>query len=302
MNMEDIFTRCPGEEDAARGQPGGRGVLPPVTALAAAVLLIAVLGALVWCFTGTVTTTVDISGIVFPQHGIEQLRCRQDGLVSYLQVEVGDMVQAGDLIAIIPQLDVYAAIEQAHAAGAPQEELDALYEQYQAQSMIYTPVSGRVVDLVQKGQSVQAGEQIAGITSSDVYSNDVEIRAYVPVAVAQSISKGMTVRAYPQFTSGEQYQYIQGLVSDISTYPISLTDISEDLGRFYSSESIPQEGNIIEVRVTLLAGAEGESLSWTRADGGSLAVDFSTLCSMEVVVSETTPWERLTSWMGRGRQ
>ena len=48
--------------------------------------------------------------------------------MSYLQVDVGDDVEAGDLIAIVPQTDVYAQIEEARAAGASEQELAALYE------------------------------------------------------------------------------------------------------------------------------------------------------------------------------
>lgn len=296
MNLDELFSRQPTENDTPTVR-SGRDVVPPVTWLAGAVLLIAVLGALVWCFTGTLTTSVSISGIVFPQYGIEQIRSRQEGLVSYLQVEVGDMVEAGDLIAIVPQADIYAQIQEANASGASAEVLAELYERYQDESMVYTPVSGRVVDLVQEGSSIAPGDLIAGVTSSDVYTNEAEIRAYVPVSVAQSISKGMDVRVYPQSAYDEQYGYIQGLVSYISTYPITQADISEDLGRFYSSDNIPQDGNIIEVRVTLLAGSEDAALSWSRAKGGSLSIDVSTLCDMDVVIEETTPWERLTSWM-----
>ena len=296
MNLDELFSRRPTEADEPIAL-SGRSVVPPMAWLAGAILLIAVLGVLIWCFTGTLTTSVSISGIVFPQYGIEQIRSQQDGLVLYLQVEVGDMVEAGDLIAIVPQTDVYTEILAANEAGASEEVLAVLYEQYQAESMIYTPVGGRVVDLVQVGERITAGDLIAGVTSSDVYTNEAEIRAYVPVSVAQSISKGMDVRVYPQFTSGEQYDYIHGLVSSISTYPITQTDVSDDLGRFYSSAIVPQDGNFVEIRITLLAGENDTELHWNRADGGSLAVDVSTLCAMDVIVDEATPWERLTSWM-----
>lgn len=296
MNLDELFTRRPTESDTPTPR-SGRDVLPPVTWLAGAVLLIVVLGALIWCFAGTVTASVNITGIVFPHYGIEQIRSTRSGLVSYLQVDVGDDVEAGDLIAIVPQTDVYAQIEEARAAGASEQELAALYERYQSGSMIYTPVSGRVVDLVQTGQYIEAGELVAGVTSADVYSNEAEIRAYVPVSVAQRLSKGMEVRVTPQFTSGEQYNSIQGLVSSISAYPITQTDISEELGRFFTDEIVPQDGNIVEVRVTLLTGADDAALSWSRADGGSLNIDVSTLCALQVILDESTPWERLTSWM-----
>ena len=293
MDCEHIFTREPGERDRAPAWRRAR-VVPPAGWLVGAALLLAAAGAVIWGLTGTLTRSVDMTGIVFPQYGIEQVTSDQDGLVSYVQVEVGDLVEAGDLIAIVPQGELLEQIRLARAAQAPREELDALYGAYQDASMIYTPVAGRVVELVEIGSRVQAGEVVAGITSADIYSNEAEIRAYVPSTVARSIQKGMEVRVYPN-SAGEEYGYVQGLVSDISSYPITETDISDALGRFYSGEIVPQSENIVEVRVTLLAGADGTTGAWSRSEAGSLAVDTGTLCRMQVIVSEMSPWEYLRS-------
>lgn len=294
MDSERIFTRPRTEQDepAAFRRPR---VSPPVTWMAVAIFLLVVIGILVWCFAGTIVGSVRATGVVFPQYGIEQVTSEVDGLVSYVQVEVGDMVQAGDLIAIVPQVDLLEKIRSAQDAQAGQEELEALYKEYQAASMIYASVSGRVVDLVETGSSIQAGDLVVGITSSDLYSNEAEIRAYVPATVAQSIKKGMEVRVYPGTADAEDYGYVQGLVSDIFDYPITETDISDALGRFYTSEIVPQNENIVEIRVTLLAGSDQNGGSWSSAEGGSLAIDTGTLCEMEVITSEMTPWAYLWS-------
>ena len=294
MAFDDIFTRtpAPGDSPAPFRRPR---VAPPVTWLAAAVMLLAAAGALVWCFAGTITRSVRITGVVFPQYGIEQVTSEMDGLVSYVQVEVGDMVEAGDLVAIVPQGELLEQIRQAREAQAPQEELEELRSAYQASSMIYTPVSGRVVELVETGSRVQAGEVVAGITSADIYSNEAEIRAYVPSAVARSIQKGMEVQVYPSAADSENYSPAQGLVSDISDYPITETDISEALGRFYAGEIVPQDENIVEIRVTLLAGSEETAAAWSRAEGEAIAIETGTLCEMEIITSEMTPWAYVRS-------
>lgn len=300
VNTDYIFIRKPSREDGPAAYRQAK-IIPPALWLVGAVLLIAALGAIVWCLTGTVTRSIKISGVVFPQFGIEQVSCQADGMISYIQVEVGDTVEAGDLIAIIPQTQLLAEIQAVGTAGDEEQipaantgrELSALYDSYQSASMIYTPVSGRVVDLVQTGQYLQAGDLVASVTNADTSSNVAEIRAYVSATEAQSIKKGMEVRVYPRFSSDEEYGYIQGLVSNISSYPITETDISEELGRFYSNEMIPQGENIIEIRVTLLAGSDRSTLSWSGMEGDHLSIDIGTLCSMEVILSEMTPWESL---------
>ncbi len=294
MDSEHIFTRRPGEADLVPAHRRFR-VAPPVTWLAGAILLIVVLAAAVQCFTGTMTRTVAITGLVFPHYGIEQVTSQVSGQVSYVQVEVGDTVEAGDLIAIVPQEALYQQIEAARAAQADDAELDALYAAYEAASMIYTPVSGRVVDLVASGSAIQAGDLVMGVTSADSTTNEAEIRAYVSSTVAQSIQKGMDVRVYPSVSGSENYGYVQGLVSDISNYPITETNVSDTLGRFYTSQIVPQNENIVEIRVTLLGGSDGSTGVWSRAEGGSLTIDTGTLCEMEVILDEMTPWEYLRS-------
>lgn len=294
MDSERIFTRVPTDTDQ-RAAHRRFQVAPPVTWLVGLILLVVVLGAAILCFTGTVTQTVAITGIVFPHYGIEQVSSQVDGQVSYVQVEVGDTVEAGDLIAIVPQEDLYRQIQEAQAAQASQEELDRLYDAYQAASMIYTPVSGQVVDLVTVGSAIQVGDLVVGVTSADSTTNEAEIRAYVSSTVAQSIQKGMDVRIYPSVAGSENYGYVQGLVSDISNYPITATNISETLGRFYTDQLVPEGGNIVELRITLLGGADGSTGVWSRAEGGSLTIDTGTMCKMEVVVDEMTPWEYLRS-------
>ncbi len=295
MESDHIFTREPSETDRPPAFRRPR-IVPPVTWLAAAVLLIAAVGLCIWSFTGTIVRSVEITGIVFPQYGIEQVTSQAEGLVSYVQVEVGDTVQAGDLIAVVPQEELLREIETARASQASQEALEALYQAYEAASMIYTPVSGRVVDLIQAGDLLQMGDLVAGITNYSVDSfNEAEIRAYVPSALAQSIKKGMEVQVYPGSSGGEDYGYVYGLVSDISTYPITETDISEALGRFYTSEIVPQNENIVEIRVTLLAGSEETTGTWSQAGAGGLTIDTGTLCEMDVIISEMTPWEYLRS-------
>jgi len=294
MRQSDIFSRERDTEDAL-GLPPWWAVRPSAARLVGAVLLAAVAAAAVWTFTGTVTRSAEISGIVFPQYGIKSVKSQREGAISSLQVKVGETVEAGDLIAVIPDTQLLEEIEAARAGGASQQELEALYDQYQAGSMVYAPIAGQVVELAEGGAHIDAAETVAGITSSDPYTNEAEIRAYVSADTAQSISKGMEVRIRPKYNAKKRYGYLPGLVSSISDHPVTEADISRDLGRFCSGIEIPKDGDIVEVRVTLLLGADEGQAAWDGAGGAALALDVSTLCSMEVIIAEQTPWEWLTS-------
>ena len=251
MTEQDIFTRERGAADRRTG-PAWWAVRPSAMGLACAILTAGVIWALVWLFTGSMVLGVEISGIVFPQHGIQSVESRREGTLTCCQVKVGDSVEAGDLLAIIPH-------------------------------------SGLLEEAAGEGAHIQVGDTLADITSSDPYTNEAEIRAYVPVDTARSISKGMEVRIYPQYESRALRGYLPGLVSEISGYPITQADIQRDLGRFYSGQDLGE--NLLEVRVTLLPG------SGTGQGGEETAeLDLNTQCSMTVVIDEMTPWE----WL-RGR-
>lgn len=294
MKQSDIFSRERGAEDG-RALPAWWRVVPSTAWLVGAVLLAAVLAGTAALFMGTATRSVEITGIVFPQNGIESIKSRREGIISTLQVEVGEMVEAGELIAVVPSTRLLEEIEAAREGGASAQELEVLYSQYQMESMIYTPISGQVVELAEPGSIVEAGDTVAGITKADQYTNESEIRAYVPVGTAQSISKGMDVRVRPQGGAREEYGYLPGLVSGISDYPVTRADVSGALGRFYSDAIIPQSENIVELRVTLLLDQDATQASWGGAGGENMSLDVSTLCSMEVIIAEQTLWEWLLS-------
>lgn len=292
MEHSDIFLRKPGPEDSRGIAPWWR-VVPSMAWAVGAVLLVIVLAAVVTVFTASITRSVEISGIMFPHNGIESVKCQQEGEISCALVKVGDTVEAGDLIAIVHDAGLLEKIQEARAEGATRGELEALYRQYRANAMIYTPIAGRVVELAEQGTRLQSGDMVAEITNADQYSNESEIRAYVPISTARSLSKGMDVRVRPRYGSSEQYGYLPGLVSQISDYPVTQADISRDLGRFYSGADVPQDGNIVEVRVTLLLDPDTMNAGWNGAGGEGLTMDVSTLCSMEVIIAEQTPWEWL---------
>lgn len=292
MKQDDIFIRERGGGDA-RGPAPWWAVVPSAAWVVGGVLLAIVLAAVAAAFTVPVARSVEISGIVFPHNGIESVKSQRDGVISSLQVKVGEMVETGDLIAIIPDTRTLEEIEAALERGASGRELEKLYSQYQAGSMIYTPIAGQVVELTEPGARIGAGDTLAGITNADQYTNELEVRAYVPISTAQSISKGMEVRVRPQYSRPGQHGCLPGLVSGISDYPVTQTDINRELGRFYSSDSIPQDGNIVEIRVTLLLAPDTAPVSWDGAEGERLTLDVSTLCSMEIVIAEQTPWEWL---------
>ena len=287
MQSDTLFTRQPAETD--RPVPYRQGkVVPPVLWPITILLLIAVVSLVAWCSLGTMVNTLPMSGVVFPQYGISQITSSVSGVVEYTQVEMGDNVQVGDLIAIVPQENLMAQIQSARAAD-PAADLSTLYTQYQNSSMIYTPVSGRVVEMVHPGAYVQAGDLIAGITNSNTSTNEQEIRAYVPVSTVQHIDVGMEVWVYPQVAiEAGSFLHLEGIVNEISSYPMTQTDIEEELGRFFPSQGLPGGESIFEVRVTVLSG--GASIEEEVPD-----LEPGTQCEMQVVLSKLTPWEYITT-------
>jgi HlyD family secretion protein len=93
--------------------------------------------ALVWGFAGRIPTKVEASGILLYSAGMADILALGQGQISSLQVEVGDVVSKGQLIAEVAQPEL---AEEIKTTKARFEELKASLERDKAQA-------GRDVDL-----------------------------------------------------------------------------------------------------------------------------------------------------------
>ncbi len=220
-----------------------------------------------WLFFGTVRQTVDISGIAFPQSGIRRVVAKENGSVQQVLCQAGDYVEQGDLLAVIPQEELLSTMEESNVTAD-------LLTQYVSKSLVTAPVSGVISDLAEIGDVLQQGDMVAKIITDDPYSNQSEIRAYVPADVAATLQQGMTVEVSRHTVARESSGYMSGFLNRIGTLPVTKEQISEDLSGFANPGEPAENQGLIEVRVTLVDSPE---------------IETGTICDMVVMQQERKP-------------
>jgi multidrug efflux pump subunit AcrA (membrane-fusion protein) len=246
-----------------------------------------------WGFYGSIPDSVKASGILFPQNGVTSVIPAEGGRIGDMRVKVGDFVEAGQIIAVIPQEDVIRRINEMKANGqADEKKLSALYSEYESRSILVSPVSGIVLSAKAVNETVSADEAVAGIVKQEKYANDKQVICYIPVSTAKRLKEGMTVQVSPDFAPREEYGYMLGSITSIGAYPVSDADVLSAVGsRQYAQGLLPQE-NSVEVRVTLTVDPDSQDkIKWSGKKGESVRLSIGTSCSMLIVVKNYKPYE-----------
>lgn len=256
--------------------------------LACLVLLVAV-G--FWAFSGNVSDTVHAFGIIFPEHGVAQVVPAAGGRITNMRVKVGDYVEAGQILAVIPQEDLIRQINEARSARVPNEDYIAdLIVEYESKSLVLSPVSGIVLSARRTDETVSSTDVIATIVKLEKYADKQQVIAYVPAAAAQKLKEGMEVQVSPEFAPREEYGFIYGHITGVGTYPVSEADVLAAVGnRQYAERLFPRE-NSVEVRVTLAVDPSSPNgVRWSNDKGRQLPLPLGTYCRLQIVVQNYRP-------------
>lgn len=233
-------------------------------ALAALImLLVLVLG---WAVFGTIPSQVSGPAILIPTGGIKNVASPFGGQVSELLVTAGQVVEEGQVVATIDQLDGGAA------AG------------------VTSPYSGRVLEVkVDDGYLVERGTTLLNM---ELTGNDVRLEAvmYVPLVDGKKLSPGMPVQVAPSTVRPEVYGFLIGRVASVGTFPSTYEGILRTLG----SDDLVQALNVgtapIEVHIELVPDASTVSgFQWSSPEGPPTTVESGTLGTATVITGEQHP-------------
>jgi multidrug resistance efflux pump len=207
--------------------------------------------------------------MIVPTEGFVEVGTLVEGSVSRVFVSPGDPVQAGQAVASLTT-----------PAGVAED--------------IVAPVDGSVATIVvRQGGTTEPGTPLLTLDPDD--GGDVAV-AFLPAEQGAQVRVGMpalvAVSALPQ----AQYGYLTGTVSAVALLPVTadrvrlLTGGNDTLPEFFLSA-----GPVVEVTVTLDADPETPSgYAWTTGEGPDAQVATGTLTRVSIVVSDTSPLERIT--------
>lgn len=246
-----------------------------------------------WGFYGSIPDSVRAIGVMFPQNGTASVIPAAGGRISDMRVKVGDFVEAGQIIAVIPQDEIIRQIaESKNTVPLDEKLLTHLTKEYESRSLIISPVSGIVLAAKSVNETVNSTEVIARIVRQEKYANDKQIICYIPTSTSKKLEEGMEVQVSPDFAPREEYGYMYGHLTSVGTYPISEADVLSAVGsQQYADGLLPQESSV-EVRVTLTVNPDSPNkIKWSNKKGDSLPLTIGTSCDLLVIVNNFRPYE-----------
>jgi multidrug resistance efflux pump len=246
-----------------------------------------------WGFYGNIPDSVRAKGVIFPQSGAAAVIPSAGGRISDMRVKVGDFVEAGQIIAVIPQEDIIKQLNELKGSVHPDQKLiAALISEYESRSLIVSPVSGIVLSAKSVNETVSSTEAIAGIVKQEKYADDKQIICYIPTSTAKKLKEGMEVQVSPDFAPREEYGYMLGHITHIGTYPVSEADVLSAVGSMHYAKGLIPEESSVEVRVTLTVNPESQDkIKWSSKKGESTQLAIGTSCNMLIVVKDYRPYE-----------
>jgi multidrug resistance efflux pump len=278
--------------------------------LAAAAVVIA--GALVWGVVGRAPDTIDGAGILHREGGLFEVQSAGAGFISEVTVKPGDVVEVGQVVAHVEQLELEQAVTQAEdrlkvAAGASERErlagrhqLELLQLQHDRTSSIRSPYRGRVIELqVDTGNAVQVGQPVLALELQD---RPLGGYVFVPQA-GKRIMPGMSVRITPSGVSWEEYGYVVGTVVSVSDAPVSPAAMNVILRNSALVQQFSAQGGVYLVEVKIGEDPSTPSgLKWTSHGGPPMRLGSGTLLTASITVREQRPITlivpALRRWLG----
>lgn len=243
-----------------------------------------------WLFFGTIYETVPTEGIIWSPQGNGGVYALSNGTVSKTIVSVGSMVQAGDILAVIPNEALLEEIQSKKAEGVSEEDLAALYRAYDGQSMVRAHISGIVTAITDENVYVKTGDQVASVVPYDAERNNKTLIGFVPARNGGLISLGMEVQVTPDFATREAYGYIEGYVSSIGAYPVMGQAIQEERSQLFLP-SLEERESYLQVEITFIPDAQSQSrLKWSNPRSGNMDVAIGTMCTADIVVKSYRPY------------
>ncbi|MBR4760603.1 MAG: HlyD family efflux transporter periplasmic adaptor subunit [Lachnospiraceae bacterium] len=263
-------------------------------------VILGVIAAVIWMFVGIISNGLEYNGVIFDHNKVVRLNSEVDAVISDVLVNEGDRVSDGDVIAYLTDEDVSRQIDELNAqlAEATQgsDEYNRILSQindYNRKTVIRCNTDGVVQDIALKNDAVAKGDVVATIIPHSDYSYN-EVYIYVPKDEAGAFSVGMPAQITPSYVSREEYGYIEGMISEISSTLVTENSIIRHMGSMdYVKELLP-ETSCVQITIQLGVASDGSGeYNWSNEKGRDLTVKSGDQCNVRILKKEYHPYELL---------
>jgi multidrug efflux pump subunit AcrA (membrane-fusion protein) len=241
-------------------------VTSPKGWLALVALLVLVAAAVAWGVFGTIPVVMSGDlGVLLGGDSRNQVVSQTSGLVTAVEVEIGDTVKEGQVIARVRS-----------NAGT--------------ESKVLTLFGGRVDSVVvERGMLVSRGQNVAVVK---VGQEPLEAFVFVSSEEGKQLDKGMNVQVLPSTVKAEQYGYMQGKVTSVSQFPVTEDEMFLLLENQSLVDELRTDNAQLRVDVELQRDPSTPSgFEWSSSQGPPFTITRGTLCTASFVLGEERPLE-----------
>jgi hypothetical protein len=226
-------------------------------------LTLIVVAALVWSILGSLPTVVKAGGVLIRQDGIQDIVLPNGGLISNLNLQPGDQVNQGQVI---------AQVKDENGVTQP----------------LTSPFTGTVLEvLVSNNTPVKPEGTVVRIEQDNKPLKSILL---LSLADGKQIKPGTRVQLSPTTVQSEEFGQLLGTVSFVSQLPVSQDSLLNQLKSPELVAALSGGAPAIEVDVTLDADPSTPSgFKWTTKDGPPFKLSNGTLCAANLVVGEQRP-------------
>ena len=266
-------------------------------------ILAIIVGVFFWAVTGSMTSSERIRGVLFPSNSVKMGTSTSGGVVTDVLIDEGETVEKGDVLAVVPDLNLLEQISQLRAkyesaSGNEKEQLGAYLEmaisEYVDRSFIKASKGGTINKIVNLNDKVEAGQDVAINIVNEDNSGSKEILAYVPYAQAMEFKVGMEVQVTPYNLKREEVGYISGAITKIGTTTITAESIKKSMGSNKYATALGLTGTEVEVKVRLNSDSSSKNgFQWSNSKGANAEVEMGSICDILVIKKNNKPIEML---------
>lgn len=225
--------------------------------------------AILWGIFGRLPTQVSGKGILIVPGGVDNVVSLVSGQVIDIYFDVGDMVEAGQVVARVLQPD------------------------QTVRDKVISPYFGHILEIkVNEGDLVDRGTPILSVELLEEggHHHDLEAILYVAPTEGKKIKPGMEVQISPSTVKREEFGFILGKVASVSEFPATAQGMFRLLGSDELVQALSAGGAPLEVRVELTPDERTVSgYRWSSPQGPPTPIDSGTLCEAWITIREQRP-------------
>jgi len=265
---------------------------------------------LIWAIMGTIPIIVNGEGILVKTGGILAIRAPASGLIIDITPKVGDIVQKGDIIAVVNQPELVQEIQllkqelQEKKSRYHREfnqyrfeldnlelKLELLQKKLEISSKIISPYTGKIMGrMVREGELINTGMMIVNLELVQDRPSELVALLYINPKDGKKIKSGMLAEISPSTVKREEYGFLKGIVYSVSDLPVTEEEMMKVLNNPALVQTLSGGMSPIEVRVDLLKSKNSKNgYLWSSSGAVDINLNSGTLCDIGVIIESKHP-------------